>query len=73
MHTHISPRWWLLLVLGTIAAGLVLLGAWGAGVSSITRIALLLLVYGAILFWWRLQLIARTMELRIVQTVRRFS
>jgi hypothetical protein len=73
MHTHISPRWWLLLVLGTITSGLVLLETWGTNESSLARIALLLLVYGAIIFWWRIQLIVHTLELCVARMVRRIS
>jgi hypothetical protein len=74
MRTYISSRWWTLLAIMALAAGLILFETWGASDSVIGRIApLFLMLYGAIVLWWQVERLVRALKPSMIRVVRRHA
>ena len=74
MRTYISSRWWTLLAIVALVAGLILFETWGASDSVIGRTApIFLMLYGAIVLWWQVERLVRARKPSMVRAVRRHA
>jgi len=74
MRVYMSSRWWTLLAVVAMAAGLILFETWGAGDSAIGRIApIFLMLYGAIVLWWQIERLVRALKPSMVRAARRHA